>query len=176
MDDVALITSQTTDAYEWTNELLETIPLELWHTCPDIIESTLAWQTGHLILSHYFYAIMVINGHQKGLLEQLPMKDYDALYNTNSPTSTIDKHDPAVLFEHLKVVQASSLKLIGQLNSDELYKPLESLDKPHPIAKNKLEALDWNNKHTMYHCGQIGLLKRIVLERHNFRLGKQLKH
>ena len=32
------------------------------------------------------------------------------------------------------------------------------------------EALEWNINHTMYHCGQIGVLKRVVDARYDFGL------
>jgi len=40
----------------------------------------------------------------------------------------------------------------------------------HPIAKNNFEALDGNIKHTLWHCGQLGILKRVLNERFDFGL------
>ncbi|WP_216824389.1 hypothetical protein [Emticicia sp. TH156] len=37
-------------------------------------------------------------------------------------------------------------------------------------SKTKFEALDWNIKHTLWHCRQIGLLKRVVDKRYDFGL------
>lgn len=101
------------------------------------------------------------------------MKEYDEYFTTSSPELTIGKVDSKTLFEQLDYIQKSSLSIIDNLKSEELYHPLEPSPIPHPIAKNKLEALDWNVKHTMYHCGQIGILKRIVTKRHDFGLRKK---
>jgi hypothetical protein len=56
------------------------------------------------------------------------------------------------------------------LTESDLESELEKTDTPHPIAKNKYEALDWNIKHTMWHCGQLGILKRIIDKRFDFGL------
>ncbi|WP_439557278.1 hypothetical protein [Dyadobacter sp.] len=52
----------------------------------------------------------------------------------------------------------------------ELNNPLEPTPTPHPIATTKFEAIDWNIKHTMYHCGQIGMISRVVEKRYDFGL------
>ena len=172
MKDIELILKQTSDSYTWTNELLKTIHFDKWDVCPDVIKSTLNWQVGHLIMSHYFHSIMVIKGHQMDIIKRIPMKEYDEYFTNSSPDLAIGKVDSNTLFEQLDFIQKSSLALIQNLKSEDLYRPLEPSPVPHPIAKNKLEALDWNVKHTMYHCGQIGILKRIVAERHDFGLRK----
>ena len=43
----------------------------------------------------------------------------------------------------------------------------------HPVAKAKLDVLDWNIKHTMWHCGQLGILVMIAGERFNFDLRRE---
>ncbi|WP_220628142.1 DinB family protein [Confluentibacter sediminis] len=161
---------QTGDSYHWTNELLRTIPFEKWDVCPDVVKSTLNWQVGHLIVSHYFHSVMVIKGHQVDILRQIPLKEYDAYFTEGNPEMTIGKLDSRTLFEQLHFMQKSSLEIIKNLIDEDLSKPLKPSAIPHPIAKNKLESLDWNIKHTMYHCGQIGILKRIVDKRHDFGL------
>lgn len=173
MKDIELISKQTSDSYTWTNELLKTIPVDKWDVCPGVIKSTLNWQVGHLIMSHYFHSIMVIKGHQMDIIKRIPMKEYDEYFTNSSPELTIGKVDSNTLVEQLDFIQKRSLNIIDNLTSEELYQSLEPSPVPHPVAKNKLEALDWNVKHTMYHCGQIGILKRIVDERHDFGLRKK---
>ncbi len=60
------------------------------------------------------------------------------------------------------LVQQLSLETIGELLENELEQSLEKLQPPHPIAKTKYEALDWNIKHTMWHCGQLAMINRII--------------
>jgi uncharacterized damage-inducible protein DinB len=67
-------------------------------------------------------------------------------------------------------MQQKSLAVLTTLLDSELDNALEPTPTPHPIATTKREAIDWNIKHTMYHCGQIGLIKRVVDKRHDFGL------
>jgi len=36
------------------------------------------------------------------------------------------------------------------------------MPKPHPFVTTKENAISWNVKHTMWHCGQIAMLKRVI--------------
>jgi len=72
MNEVELLVRQTENAYEWTNKLIESVPFSKWHDIPDVINTNITWQVGHLIVSHYFHTVMVIVGHQKDLLEKIP--------------------------------------------------------------------------------------------------------
>jgi hypothetical protein len=62
------------------------------------------------------------------------------------------------------------MDILSTLSNSELNSPLEATATSHPIAATKFEAIDWNIKHTMYHCGQIGILRRIVDKRYDFGL------
>lgn len=170
MTNLELLSTQTKDAYSWTNKLLTSIPHEKWDLVPDIVESSISWQAGHLIMSFYFHSIMVVAGHQKDILQKIPLREYDGFFTDAAPRDAAAKIDPEVLFDHLQLMQQKSLEVIDNLTEDDLAKELMLSPTLHPIAKNKLEALDWNIKHTMWHCGQIGLIKRVVDERFNFGL------
>jgi hypothetical protein len=170
MTQLELLRWQTDNAYSWTNTLLNSIPFEKWDLVPDIVESSISWQAGHLIMSFYFHSIMVVVGHQKDVLQKIPLREYDGLFTVAAPRDAVGKVNPQELFDHLKLMQQKSLEVISGLSADDLEKDLMPSPTPHPIAKNKLEAIDWNIKHTMWHCGQIGLIKRVVDERFNFGL------
>jgi hypothetical protein len=172
MTEIQILQQQTENAYGWTNKLIKTIPFEKWDIMPAVIQSTINWQVGHLIMSHYFHSIMVIVGHQMDVVQQVPIKDYAALFTDASPENSIGEIQPALLSDQLNIVQQKSIRIISSLTSEELESQLEPTHIPHPIAKTKREAIDWNIKHTMYHCGQIGILKRIVDERYDFGLRK----
>lgn len=170
MTEVQILTRQTETVYDWTSKLVKSIPFERWEIIPEVLQTCLSWQVGHLIVSQYFHSIMVIIGHQKNILQQIPIKDYDALYTSASPIKAIGKVRPDLLSDHLRIMQQESINIIASLKSTELERQLEPTHLTHPIAKIKREAIDWNIQHTMYHCGQIGILKRIVDERYDFGL------
>lgn len=172
MNEIDVLARQTEDAYQWTNKLLHSIPKEKWEQIPEILNTNVSWQTGHLIVSFYFHSVMVITGHKMDILQTVPMKEYGTLYTDAGPLLSLGKISPEILMEKLLFMQEQSLETIRSL-------PVEALDEVlvpgpfiHPIAHTKREALDWNVKHTMWHCGQLGILKRIVDQRYDFGLRK----
>lgn len=172
MNTLELLVKQTEDAYEWTNKLVSTVPYDRWDIMPDIIESTISWQTGHLMMSFYFHTVMTIRGHQPDIIERIPLRDYATYYTEVAPSLSRGKVQPQRLYEQLMLMEQKSLDIMRALSPEELEQPLEPTRRKHPIARTKFEALDWNIKHTMWHCGQIGMLKRIVHERYDFGLRK----
>lgn len=70
MDLIQLLTAQTSDAYGWAKKLVEDIPGEKWDVIPEVLETNITWQLGHLIMSNYFHAILCISGHQKDILNR----------------------------------------------------------------------------------------------------------
>ncbi|MCX6215809.1 DinB family protein [Spirosoma sp.] len=170
MTETQMLVDQTANAYQWINKLVETVPREKWNIIPPTVESSIDWQIGHLIISHYFHAIMVIRGHQMDILQQLPIREYSEWFTVAAPLQSLGKVDSATLEEGLLLMQKKSLAILATLRASELDDPLEPTPAAHPIATTKREAIDWNIKHTMYHCGQLGLIKRIVDKRHDFGL------
>ncbi|WP_031529503.1 hypothetical protein [Dyadobacter crusticola] len=68
------------------------------------------------------------------------------------------------------MMQQKSIAILQSVSNAELNNPLEPTPTPHPISTTKFEAVDWNIKPTMYHCGQIGILSRVVEKRFDFGL------
>ena len=170
MNEVELLARQTENTYEWTNKLIESVPIGKWETTPEVIETNIAWQIGHLLMSHYFHTVMVIVGHQRDLIEKIPMRQYDEIFTTGQPSAVKGRVDCVALLDQLKLTQNRSLEIIRSLAPEQLHNVLEPTRIPHPVAKTKFESLDWNIKHTMYHCGQIGMLKRVIDVRFDFGL------
>ena len=170
MNTIELLIHQNANTYDWTNKLIHDIPFEKWDILPDTIESSISWQVGHLIISHYFHTMMVIRGHQMDILRQLPIKDYSDYFTVARAGQSVGKFAPEKLFSDLKIMQQKSLEILATVTPEELENPLEPTPTPHPVATNKFEAIDWNVKHTMYHCGQIGVLRRVVSGRFDFGL------
>ncbi|SDJ87871.1 DinB superfamily protein [Catalinimonas alkaloidigena] len=170
MNEVEVLAKQTEEAYAWTNTLLHSIPYETWDQIPSVVDTSVTWQAGHLIMSIFFHSIITITGHPAGVHQQVPLRDYAALFTSAPPQQSLGKTKPETLQTQLQLVEQTSLRVINGLTPDDLQRPLEPTQVPHPIAKTKFEALNWNISHTMWHCGQLGLLKRIVHERFDFGL------
>ncbi|GAL85669.1 hypothetical protein MYP_2898 [Sporocytophaga myxococcoides] len=170
MKQVEILLKQTEDTYGWVNRLIASIPNDQWDITPEVIQMNVTWQVGHLMMSFYFHSVMVIVGHQMDIVGQIPLKNYDEVFTTGNPERIIGKYEPEQLMKDLMLVELKSLEVIKSLSDHDLRKSLHPTPVPHPIASSKLEALDWNIKHAMWHCGQLGLLKRIVHERFDFGL------
>ena len=164
----AIILEQTQNAYQWVDKLVASIDPSLWDKIPANLETNLSWQVGHLSLSFNYHSIMVIAGHQTDLYQQFPIQQYAKLFFSRTAEACVGVYSPADLLKHLKAVQNKSIEIISNLNDTLQDQPLEPTDFPHPIAKTKYEALDWNVKHTMWHCGQIAMLKRCLGEGYDF--------
>jgi len=173
MNQIEILSTQTRGAYNWTDKLINSVGYDKWDDIPTGIETSVSWQVGHLIMSLYYHSIMVIVGHQKDILETIPMREYDRLFTNSSPKIALGKTIPEVLRDNLTIIQKRSIEVIDSLRLEDLDCALHSTEVQHPFAKTKFDALDWNIKHTMWHCGQLGILVRIAGERFNFGLRRE---
>ena len=62
-------------------------------------------------MSLYYHSIMVIVGHQKDILETIPMRGYDGLFTNSSPKKAIGKTIPEVLRNNSKIMQKRSIEV-----------------------------------------------------------------
>lgn len=171
MDAITILTTQTQNAYDWFNKLVFSVPKEQWKDSPNVMETNIAWQVGHQIISHYYHIMMATTGHQKEILEQIPIKQYADWYTFNSTASQTDNKETIESLEkNLLLMQQKSIEVIKELSPNLLEQELEPLEPAHPVAKTKFEAIDWNIKHTLWHCGQIAMLKRVINEPYSFGL------
>lgn len=174
MGGVETLVKQTKDAYEWVNRLVDSVPMDQWEITPEIVDTNVSWQVGHLILSFNFHSIMVICGPNSELGQQIPFRTYAENFAMHSkPADIAQQIQPQDLRQHLQTMQRISLETIANLNEEDLQQPLEPTAFEHPVAQDKFEALDWNIKHTMWHSGQLGLLKKVLGERYAFKLKKK---
>lgn len=171
MTEIQMLTKQTEDAFEWTNKLLDSIPMEKWDVIASGIESNINWQVGHQIVSIYYHTIMTTVGHISEIIEKLNLRRYTKMCTFDTlPKNMVGQTDPVQLLEHLKFMQEQSLAVIRSLSRKDLQNKVEPTKMPHPIAKTKFEAIDWNIKHVMWHCGQIATIKRIVDNAYDYGL------
>lgn len=173
MTEIEILIKQTKDAYQWIYKLIDTVPEEKWNETPEVLETNVNWQIGHFIISIYYHSILVVKGHQKDILSLVPIKKYADLYTFYSPPrDSIGKFNPTELKNHLDIILKKSIEIINSIASEELNSELIPGKVEHPIAKTKFEAIDWNIKHTMWHCGQLATLKRMLGYPYTFQVKK----
>jgi hypothetical protein len=160
---IEFIREQNRLTREQTIKILSQTPHNIWYETPEIINSNIAWQVGHLIVSQYYHAIAVITGPNLDIFNVVPLKDYFPVYSMLTKSVINDLNPtPEKLLSELIFIDNYADKQLDKLNDEDLKEPLEQTKFPHPIAKTKYEALTWNFKHEMWHLGQISTIKRIL--------------
>ncbi|PRX53680.1 DinB family protein [Flagellimonas meridianipacifica] len=173
MTEIQILTKQTKTAFEWTKKLISPVPHEKWDTLANGIDSNLSWQVGHQTISIYYHTVMTTVGHIPEVIEKLNLRLYTEMCNYDTlAKDMVGKTNPKQLTEHLEYMQLRSLKVIESLSDNDLKKAVKPTKVPHPIAKTIFDTIDWNIKHTMWHCGQIATIRRIVDSSFDFGIGK----
>ena len=163
MTRIQFIADQTQQTRALTLQLISDATEEQWYKTPNVINSNIAWQVGHLIISQYYHAIAVITA-EKTKARALPLKEYATLYTKDGALSKSREElpPPKTLSDHLNSVEEIAREVLMNLNDDDLDQPLEPTRFPHPIARTKYEALTWSFRHEMWHGGQISMIKRVL--------------
>lgn len=167
---IEALIKQTKHCYQWVNELIKEIPEEKWDVIPKNIESSITWQIGHLIMSVNYHTIIVIKSSPVDLYGGFPVQEFADLFTKAPATESVGKTTKAELLRVWGLFQKRSLETISELSEESLGDKLEPFIMEHPIAKSKQDAIEWNIQHTMWHCGQIAILKRFLEDRQDFGL------
>jgi hypothetical protein len=158
-----LLKKQTIESFNWTNKLIDNIPEEKWFISPEILETNFAWQIGHLTLSQYYYTIVLLNGPNKDFAEKIDMKKYSGLFANGLKRNELLSEVTVInLKENWILMQKQTIETLDYLQDKDLNDEIFKLPKSHPFVKTKEDSISWNIKHTMWHCGQMGILKRVV--------------
>lgn len=170
-----LLVKQTQDAHLWTNKLIDSIPMENWNDTPDTLASNISWQVGHLVISEYYHAILVVTGFDEEITQRIDLKTHNQLYGYESiPAEQVEKSNPKMLKEQLLFMQNKVMQNVSALTLNDLESKVEQpIKQKHPVAITKLDAVSWNIKHTMWHCGQIASIKRLIHGGFDFGLPKR---
>ncbi|PIB32722.1 DinB family protein [Maribacter sp. 4G9] len=175
MTEIAILNKQTETAYDWTHRLMDSVPAEKWEIIPEVLGSNFCWQIGHLVVSIYYHSIMTTVGHLPELLDQMDLRSYTKLCGYDTFAQEMAGHwTPEQLKLDLERMQNKSLEAINSLSGIDLWEPVEPTKVPHPVAKTKFEAIDWNIKHTMWHCGQMATIKRLVDKPYDYGLQRRI--
>lgn len=172
MTAIDILLKQTRDAHHWTHKMIDSVPDRLWDVTPAELESNIAWHVGHLVISEYYHAILVVKGFDTEITAKIDLKTHNLRYGYNSdPKGQIGKADPDTLRKQLHFIQRKVLTTVGELPVGDLDKDVEQpIKQKHPVALTKFDAISWNIKHTMWHCGQMATLKRMVHESYDYGL------
>lgn len=172
---IDVLVKQTQEAHSWTNKLIDSIPKKHWDDTPDTLASNISWQVGHLIISEYYHAILVVTGFDEEITAKLDLRAYNHKFGYESePKDLIGTTSSKVLYEQLLFMQSKVIKNVAGLTLSDLEAAVERpIKQKHPVAITKFDAISWNIKHTMWHCGQIATIKRLIHGGYDFGLPKR---
>lgn len=173
MNEVEILKIQTSSANRWLLKMIDSVPQAKWYDLAEGINSSIAWQIGHQIVSIYYHSVMTTIGHKFDVIEKLNMKRYTEMCTYDSSPEAMTKDvSPVILRRHLVAMQKTAMDVLESLSTKDLQALVEPTKMRHPVAKTKFEAIDWNIKHIMWHCGQISSIKRMIHTPYDFGIKK----
>lgn len=161
MSTIKLIEKEIYLTKKQTDRLIADIDSDLWSYSPEVLNTNLNWQVGHIFLANYLHGIASITGANEAIRSQINVQDYIKFYGMESNPLENEQEKPSK--EKLIELYELGFKLISdgldQLEESKLGNPTEI---PNPAAKTKYQALMWMFKHQSWHNGQIAMLKRVL--------------
>lgn len=164
MSKINLIKQEINLVKSQTDKLIADIETDMWLHSPDVLNTNLHWQIGHIFLANYLHGIASITGVSQEIRSRIDVKQHIKFFGMNS--------DP--LAHHEEKPTKEELLQLYELGFELIHKGLDNMDDsnleqpteiPNPAAKTKYEALMWLFKHQSWHNGQIATLKRILKNR-----------
>lgn len=153
------VAGQMEFARNYTHNLLEAIPDELWNVIPQGATSHVAWQVGHLAVSQYGLMLFRQRGRAEGDLELMPgwlRKKFGR--GTTPSADPAENPSRSELLATLNAIHEASMAAIKTFAAQQLAEPTEMPFAVYPI---KLGALLFCPLHESIHSGQIGMLRRL---------------
>ncbi len=158
------VLAQMAWARQYTLQLVESVPPELWYTRPTaegqtVCDTHVAWQVGHLAVAQYGLMLFRQRGRAAGDLELMPGWLRKQFGRGSQPAASAEGGPtPDQLLTRLEMIHQQSLTEVRALTAETL---AEATDMPYAAYPIKLGALLFAPIHESLHAGQIGLLRRL---------------
>ena len=158
---ISVIKAQISSAKEKTEKLITRITTDIWTKTPEVLNTNLNWQIGHIILANYLHGVASISGANEEFKEKINIPDYIKFYGPKSnPTDFInDKPNQKELSEIYEFTMSLVLENLNKITESELN---DNTAIPNPSVSTKYEALKWLSHHQSWHNGQIAMLTRVL--------------
>lgn len=153
------VVAQMKWARQYSLQLIESIPHELWYVQPAGISTHVAWQVGHLAVSQYGLMLFRQRGRAPGDLDLMPgwLRKQFGRGTTPRPQSE-NSPSPSELLGRLAKIHEQAVAEVAIESAALLCEPT---DMPYAAYPIKLGALVFCPIHESLHAGQIGLLRRM---------------
>lgn len=145
---------------KYTMSLLEDLSDEDWYWMPESFPTHIAWQVGHIAMSHYGLTLFRQRGRNREVDTTLMSSKFRKLFmkGTTPKPGAEDNPTPEELLGALdRVLQQTIVELP---NFEDILD--EPVDAPHAAFGTKYGSLLFVADHEMLHSGQIGMLRRLM--------------
>ena len=159
-DQLDIAVSQIEFARSYTLQLLEDVQPDEWFRAVPDCPSHLAWQVGHLAMAQYALTMLRIRGKERED-EQLISKQFFRRFQKGTrPIFDAAEYPPMEeIRETFSRVHEAALSALQSYTDASLQ---ESLPAPTAVFENKLGSIFFCATHEMLHCGQIGIIRRML--------------
>jgi len=146
-------------ARAYTHTMLEGLTDEEWFWAPDGLTTHIAWQVGHMAYAQYGLVLF----RQRGRMREdsgLMSNKFRKLFAKGSQPAPLEESLPlGDIRRSFEDIYRQSLKELPTFDEQALDDPLEP---PYAGYPTKFGCLLMAGHHEMLHCGQIGLIRRLM--------------
>ncbi len=159
-DRLELVVRRISFVRKYTMSLLEDLEHDDWYWMPGAYPTHIAWQVGHIAMSHYGLTLFRQRGRNREIDTTLMTNKFRKLFMKGTiPKAGVENNPPPeeLLGSLERVFQQTMKELPGfEATLDE---PVEA---PHAAYDTKFGSLLFVADHEMLHAGQIGMLRRLM--------------
>lgn len=163
---VEIALDQLKSAREYLFSMLEGLSEEEWFFFPkDVAEglefkTNVAWQVGHLAMAEYGLLLFRQRGRAEVDLGLMPGKFRKAFGKGSTPVADPEKSPGKdAILQRLEKIHCQVLEEAPTYTEESLAEPVGM---PYFGYANKFGAMLMASHHEMLHCGQIGILRRLM--------------
>ncbi|MEZ6095565.1 MAG: DinB family protein [Pirellulaceae bacterium] len=144
----------------YTHTLLDGLEDSDWFWMPDASITHIAWQVGHIAMAEYGLLLFRQRGRLEIDSELMSGKFRKRFMKGIEPEADRSRYpEPTEILEVLDRVHQQALSELPGFDGDGLDEPL---DPPHIAFSHRFGFILFAGDHEMLHCGQIGLLRRLM--------------
>ncbi len=156
-------------ARQYLDTMLEGLTEDDWFWVPQVVagsessrpySSHIAWQVGHIAMAEYGLMLFRQRGRAEVDLELMPGSFRKRFAKGSEPAVDRDSYPtPTEIRRQLDKIHAQVLTEVPGFSASSLDEPL---DPPTAGFPTKYGAMLMAAQHEMLHCGQIGVLRRLM--------------
>lgn len=140
--------------------LIDGLSEDDWFWTPTPLVTHIAWQVGHLAMAEYGLLLFRQRGRMEIDGELMSGKFRKLFMKGTTPSVSHDDHpDSQAILGVLDAVHRQALLELPTFDGPQLD---EGLDPPHAAFATRYGSILFAADHEMLHCGQIGLLRRMM--------------